>query len=180
MFATSACGVVDESGDESSVVVSGLPLTDYPSCTELGGPLVDHASFHATMGPYATVAGSPLRDFASGSPNVNTVHTQFTVTLPGSPGANEATVKYRPARTGDWSFFSNPPTTVQILDASGSVVPIELQHNVTRCPQLPRVVIARLTGGATCRFMLGPSPFSSVAVVAEKLTDFENALLQRR
>jgi hypothetical protein len=150
-------------------------VTDYPNCQILGAPLVTHACFHATNGPFETVPASAVRDFPADTPNVNAVHTHFTVTLPGSAGANEGTVKYRPARTGDWSILSNPLIPITVLDPSGAAVPIELAHAVAGCSLLPRAIVVRLTAGVTYRFVLGPASTGSVGLVFEKLTDFETA-----
>jgi hypothetical protein len=148
-------------------------VIDYPNCQLLGAPLISHACFHATNGPFQTVPASAVRDFPATTPNVNAVHTHFTVTLPGPAGANEGTVKYRPERTGDWSILFNPHVPFTVLDPSGAVVPIELAHAVSGCSQLPRAIVVRLTAGVTYRFVLGPASVGSMGLVLEKLTDFE-------
>ena len=64
-----------------------------------------------------------------------------------------------------------------LTGSTGSTqVPIELQHAVVGCPQLPKVVVVDLVANATYRLVLGPNPSeTSVAVVMEKLSDFETA-----
>ena len=154
---------------------SAAAVIDYPNCQILGASLVSHACFHATNGPFVTVPASAVRDFVAPTPNVNAVHTHFTVTLPGPAGANEGTVKYRPARTGDWAIFFNPVVPITVLDPSGTTIPIELAHDVAGCSQLPRVNVVRLTANVTYRLVLGPASVGSVGLVLEKLTDFETA-----
>jgi len=95
-LAAAGCSVPSE-----DLATRRASLLQYPGCTELGATLTDHACFHANFGPFVTVAASAVRDFGAATPNVNSVHTHYTVTLPGAPGVNEGTVKYRPARTGN-------------------------------------------------------------------------------
>ena len=145
-------------------------------CTRLGAPLIEHACFHAQFGPFVAVAGSATRTFPAAGPNLNTVHTHYTVTLPGSPGSNEGTVKYRPARTGDWALLTSPGVDVVVLDAAGSTVPTLLRHAVptAECAVLRDVHVVSLVAAQTYRFVIGPSPSEQIGIVIEKLSDFES------
>jgi hypothetical protein len=144
-------------------------------CTRLGSPLIEHACFHAQFGPFVTVAGSATRSFPATTPNINAAHTHYTVTLPGSPGANEGTVKYRPARTGDWAILTGVGVDLLVLDAAGAIVPTQLRHAVpaSDCSVLVEAHIVSLAAAQTYRFVFGPSPDPSVGLVIEKLSDFE-------
>jgi hypothetical protein len=145
------------------------------SCTRLGAPLVEHACFHAQFGPFVTVAGSATRSFPATTPNVNTVHTHYTVTLPGAAGANEGTVKYRPARTGDFAILTASSAGLLVLDAAGAAVPTQLRHAVPgdECGVLVEAHVVSLVAAQTYRFVIGPAAGTSVGLVIEKLSDFE-------
>jgi len=147
----------------------------YAGCSALGPALVDHACFHAQFGPFTAVAGSAVRNFGAATPNLNAVHTHYTVTLPGALGANEGTVKYRPARSGDWSIMTNPADVpLVVLNAAGQPMPVQLDHAVSSCAQLLRARVYNLNANETYRLVLGPSSTAlSAAVVVEKLSDFE-------
>jgi Putative metal-binding motif len=176
-------------------------LVDYPDCSELGAPLVEHACFHAERGPfgdgvqaYPLVASVPADTTAA--PNVNAVHSFFAVALPDSgAGVHEGGVRYRPNRTGDWAIFVTPdapvpapaPNTaappapdpprpmvpIRVLTAAGAMVPVELQQAVAGCNRLPRVGVHKLTAGQTYQIVLGPSGVPRAGLVLEKLADFE-------
>jgi hypothetical protein len=145
------------------------------SCTRLGAPLVEHACFHAQFGPFVTLAGSATRTFPATTPNVNTVHTHYTVTLPGAAGGNEGTVKYRPARTGDFAILTSSRTELLVLDAAGAAVPTQLRHAVPgdECGVLVEAHVVSLVAAQTYRLVIGPAAGTSVGLVIEKLSDFE-------
>jgi hypothetical protein len=151
------------------------PVPLESGCTGLGAPLIEHACFHAQFGPFVTLAGSATRSFPATTPNVNAAHTHYTVTLPGSPGANEGTVKYRPARTGDWAVLTGIGVDLLVLDAAGAIVPTLLRHAVSAdaCGVLVEAHVVSLVAAQTYRFVFGPSPGPSVGLVIEKLSDFE-------
>jgi hypothetical protein len=140
-----------------------------PGCSELGDTITEHACFHATNGPFQTVPASATRVFTAPTPNVNTVHTQFNVVL---PAGSEGTVKYRPARSGDWAIFTDPSVSLQVLDPAGAVLPVALTHAVAGCEHLSQVSVVGLTANTTYRVVFAPGP-STVGVVVEKLSDFE-------
>lgn len=144
----------------------------YPGCEELGAALVDHACFHATMGPFASVTASATRDFAAATPNINPVHTHYTIAL---PAGSEGTVKYRPQRTGAWTIMTDPNTSLTVLDAGGASRPVLLEGAVPSCAGLPYQRVYELQANATYRLVLGPTGGDEVAVVIEKLSDFETA-----
>jgi hypothetical protein len=151
------------------------PASLEAGCSRLAPPLVEHACFHAQFGPFVTVAGSATRTFPATAPNVNTSHTHYSVTLPGSPGSNEGTVKFRPARTGDWAILASPDVSLLVLDAAGATVPTLLRHAVPagECAVLRDVHVVSLVAGQTYRLVLGPSAATSIGLVIEKLSDFE-------
>jgi hypothetical protein len=160
----------------SDLSVDTEPAELEVGCTRLGAPLIEHACFHAQFGPFVSVAGSPTRTFPAAAPNLNTAHTRYAVTLPGSPGNNEGTVKYRPARTGDWAILTSPDVDVLVLDAAGATVPTLLRHAVptAECAVLQDVHVVSLVAAQTYRVVIGPSPSQQVGIVIEKLSDFES------
>jgi hypothetical protein len=145
------------------------------SCTQVGAALVEHGCFHAEHGPFASVLASATQSFPGTSPNISTAHTQYTVELPGAPGDNEGTVKYRPLRSGAWAFLVAPDVSLQILDPSDQEVPIELRHDIApaTCGLFTEVHVATLAAGTTYRVVFGPSPHQQIGVVLEKLSDFD-------
>ncbi|MDX2088057.1 MAG: putative metal-binding motif-containing protein [Kofleriaceae bacterium] len=138
------------------------------TCTELGEPLIAHTCIHAELGPFVTVTASTASDFAGTSPNVNAVHTYFTVMLAATGG----TVKYRPARSGDWAVFSDPPGAVTVLDAAGNTLTSVLTHAVTACTGIPEVRVYPLVANATYRLRFAPQQDQRAAVVLEHVPDF--------
>jgi hypothetical protein len=135
--------------------------------------MTDHSCTHADFGPFVSVNASARRDFAAASPNVNSVHTHYTITLPGSPGANEGTVKYRPQRSGEWAMYVAPTTSLTLLDSTGNAVPLVIQQSIGSCALLNHAYVFNLTALATYRLVLGPSAGTTAAVVIERLDDFQ-------
>jgi cysteine-rich repeat protein len=134
-------------------------------------PMTEHSCGHAEFGPFSVVSASVSREFPAASPNVNSVHTHYTVTLP--PGGSEGTVKYRPQRSGEWAFYVAPATPVTLLDATGSSVPVLMQQPIHSCSLLNHAYVFNLTALATYRLVLGSSGSAAPAVVIEKLDDFQ-------
>jgi len=134
-------------------------------------PMTEHSCGHAEFGPFAVVSASASREFAAASPNVNSVHTHYTVTLPS--GASEGTVKYRPQRSGEWVFYVAPTTPVTLLDAAGNAVPLVMQQPIQSCSLLNHAYVFNLTALATYRLVLGSGGSGAPAVVIERLDDFQ-------
>jgi hypothetical protein len=135
--------------------------------------MTDHSCGHADFGPFVSVSASASRNFTAASPNVNSVHTHYTIALPGTPGSNEGTVKYRPQRGGEWAMYVAPTTSLTLLDATGNAVPLVMQQSIRSCALLNHAYVFNLTALATYRLVLGPSANAQAAVVIEKLDDFQ-------
>ncbi len=144
-------------------------------CTELGPSVVSHACFHAENGPFQSVIASSNINFSGSTPNVNTTHAHYTITLPGALGSNKGAVKFKPGRSGDWAIFLDPAVSLQVLDAAGVARPVLLAHDIDAgdCSALSRVVVVNLSSSVTYRFVFGPSSTSStVGLVLERVDDF--------
>ena len=128
---------------------------------------MDHGCFHAQFGPFQTVTGSAST--TGTAPNINTIHTQYTVNLTSGGGS----VTYRPARSGDWTMMIDPGISVTVLDPGGAEVPLLLTDSNTGCSQLPLARVYNLTANTVYRFVFGPSSAATVDIVMEKLSDFE-------
>ena len=144
-------------------------------CTALGASIISHVCFHANYGPFQSVTGSSSTSFSGSSPNVNATHTHHTVSLPGSLGSHQGTVKFTPGSSGDWAIFLEPDVSLQVLDASGTALSVLLTHTIPSgdCSELSRVAVVNMSASNTYRLVLGPSSsVSSVGVVLERVDDF--------
>lgn len=152
-----------------SVFAEGVAAQEsppYPGCEMLGTSLEQHACFHAAIGPFITVAGNQTAN----PPNVNAVHTHYTVQL----GVGGGEVSYRPARDGSWSLFSSTPLPITVLDSDGIEVTAQLSVESVHCAQLQRVQVYSLAANVRYRVVLGSTEQSSVGLVFERLADFES------
>lgn len=139
---------------------------------ELGVGLIDHSCFHTTNGPFATVTATPGTTATAATPNIDEVHTHFSVTI---DPAQHNVVTYMPVRTGNWAIFGHPDVPHTVLDAAGQPVPVELVHMVPACSGIPIVRVYALTALNRYTLRLGPSatPATTTIVVVEKVSDFE-------
>lgn len=140
------------------------------TCAGLGAPLTDHSCFHAMHGPFVTVTATAGADPVSGTPQVDAVHTEYTVQLPASP----ATVTYQPLRSGLWVVFHAPSSVqLQVVDPV-TQQPLAVPYSTpqTGCSALALAQVFELTALVryTLRLVGGTAP--SQKLVIEKLDDF--------
>lgn len=139
---------------------------------ELGIPLIEHSCFHTTNGPFAEVAATAGGAPSAGTPNVDPVHTHYTVAIdPAQPNV----VTYMPVRSGNWAIFGDLDVPHEVLDGAGAPLPVKLEHAVAGCPALPIVRVFALTALTRYTLRLGPasSGVRTTRVVIEKVSDFE-------
>lgn len=159
---------------EPTAVAQHRQALEAPECTALGNALVDHSCGHVMFGPFQMVTADPNVDFSAAQPNINPVHTQYTVTVPESAaGVRSGTVKYRVQRTGRWIVFANPVFDVPLLNAAGAPMPSSFMEEPAGCTGLGIGRQYELTANETYRLRLDASPSAQVKIIIEKLEDFE-------
>ncbi len=142
-------------------------------CTALGPSILEHSCEHVASGPYAAVTASATDSFSGTSPNINTTHTYYTVTLPGSGGSYTGTVKFVPGRTGSWAFLVSEDLSLTVKNSSGTTLTAALTDGVSGSTcALTKAVVYNFTSGATYRVTFGPTTVSSVGVQAERVEDY--------
>jgi hypothetical protein len=137
---------------------------------ELGQGLVEHSCFHTTFGPFVEVVAEMGETATAATPNVDTVHTYYSVRL--TPNVVNV-VTYRPERTGNWVLFREADLPQRVLRADGSEVPVLLSHAVPSCSGLPEARVFPLEAGQRYRILLGPTPRAQTFVELEKVSDFD-------
>ncbi|XXF78763.1 putative metal-binding motif-containing protein [Myxococcaceae bacterium GXIMD 01537] len=163
-----ACGALDESGQgEAEQREQALEA----GCTQLNTSITSHTCAHANSpSDQLAVTASATRTFAGTTPNINTTHKYYTVTLPA--GA-EGTVKFVPPSTGSWAFFLDEAVAFTVLDASGNTVASDLSHSVSQAGcALTTVSVHGLTSGNTYRLVLGTASGDTVGVSTERVEDY--------
>lgn len=172
-----ACGPVGSEEQELAEQREALEA----GCTQLGTWVTEHACEHVTGGPYASVTAKSAELFSTTTPNINTSHTYYTVTLPGSGGSYKGTVRFVPSRTNSWAFFTNPDVPVKLTNSSGTVFTPALSHTVSGCG-LQRVTVYNLTqnGSRSLYYLLtlGTTSSSSVGVSVERVEEHNRYYFQ--
>lgn len=139
---------------------------------ELGDLLVEHSCFHSTNGPFSSVTATLGPDPVAATPNVDPVHTHYSVTVSPSVVNN---VVYTPVRSGTWAIFTDEAVPLEVVPLGGAAQAVRLSHRVSACPALPLVRVYTLTAGQ--RYVLRLGPLSSgdtvTPLVLEKISDFE-------
>jgi len=147
-------------------------------CSEVGAAATDHTCQHGQFGPFAAVTAQAYPGAVI--TNVNTVHTYFTVELPGAPGANRSAVRYRPNATGPYAFYLRENYPIVVRDSDGEAVPVLFGHAVTTCNVAESltwvVVVESLEAAGTYYIDIGPIASSSVSFAIEFLPEFTNWL----
>lgn len=157
--------------DETAPVSSTLALE--PGCTAIGSPLIDHACIHVTDGSAQSVTASSTLSFSGSTPNVNTTHTFWTVSIPGSGSTRAGAVKYTPLSGGDWAILQNgsEPFTVVRHSTGATIAPVLLQ-SIATCTGITRLQVYPLSAGITYRLVFGPTSTASTQLVFERVSDF--------
>lgn len=165
-----ACGPVSTSEEES---FEQQEQTLEAGCTALGPQINSHSCQHVSSGPYAALTASATETFSGTSPNINTTHTYYTVTLPASGSSYKGTVKFVPGTSGSWAFQLSQDIPVALKDSAGNTLTAALSDplNSSTCA-LTRAVVYNLTGGSTYRLVIGTASVSSVGVAAERVEDY--------
>jgi hypothetical protein len=142
-------------------------------CTALGPEMLEHSCEHVVNGPFASVTASSTENFSSTSPHINNTHTYNTVTLPGSGGTYQGTVKFVPGKSGAWAFMLSVDLPVTVKDSNGNTLTAALTDSLdgSTCA-LTKAVVYDLTKSATYRVIFGPTTVSTVGVAAERVEDY--------
>jgi hypothetical protein len=142
-------------------------------CTALGPSILEHSCEHATLGPFGSVTASATDSFTSTSPNINSTHTYYTVTLPASGSSYTGTVKFVPGRAGSWAFFLSEDISITVKDSSGNTLTAALTDGLSGSTcALTKAVVYNLSKNATYRVTFGPASTSTVGVSVERVEDY--------
>ncbi len=126
-------------------------------------PVLEHSCLHVTNGPYATVSA-----VSSGvAPNVNAVHTAFTINLPSMGGASEVT--YRPNGGGEYVFYTSEDVLLTLLDPSNAEVAVAYREEVVDCSGFKAARVYVLESAMKYRVVLGASTLISVTLLIENV-----------
>jgi Putative metal-binding motif len=138
-------------------------------CRALGEALVEHSCFHSTFGPFNSVQATPGETPTQTTPNVDPVHTEFRVGLPGAGTAHVVT--YAPEREGAWIVFTNQDVEVTLLYHGVPVTSIMDQSGGTGCAALAFAQVYELER-ARYTVHIAPTEADSLVLVIEYGADF--------
>jgi hypothetical protein len=128
--------------------------------------VIEHACEHAELGPFVDLTAGQVG--GTTSPNVNTPHTAYVITLPAADGAFAGEVRYRPVESGDFALLVDPDVSVTVFDDSGAEVEIEDQRDASACPALSLLYLVELEAGLEYRLVFGPSASGEVLLLIEE------------
>lgn len=140
-------------------------------CADLGPALVEHSCFHSIYGPFVSLAAQAGSEWDMATPNVDAVHTEYRLSLP----AGKSTVTYEPTRSGTYAVFLGRPHALEFRTEEGSVVPVELETNITDCAGLPLARVISLSEGERYGLFFEADEAGQLVVVLEYLDDFLTA-----
>ncbi|TPV94497.1 MAG: hypothetical protein B7733_14745 [Myxococcales bacterium FL481] len=139
-------------------------------CAALGRALIQHSCFHAQHGPFVDVLAGAGEQPAAHTPNVDNVHTHYSVTV----GPDNVSVTYTPKRPGSWVIFGSPDIEPQLRDVHGAdVVPLMVEDVTDACPGLPQAQLYVLDAHARYTLVYTASVLSTTPLVIENLHDFD-------
>lgn len=124
----------------------------------------EHACWHTTNGPFATVQASPTQQ-----PRVDAFHTWYTVKLRPEGGQSVGTFSYRAFATGRFVAYLSTPDVPLAFSEGQLPVPILGQQASTACPGIRHMVGVELTKGVTYTLQLGPTSLPELNMVIEYL-----------
>lgn len=171
--ATSDSGLVptDSGAQDAATSDSGTVRDAGPACTI--DPVLEHSCLHVTYGPFATVAS-----VASGTPpNVNTVHTSYTVQLPQDQAG---LITYRPTGSGPYVFYLGSDVALRLIDPLGSELSASHVEVVTACAGLETARVYDLTSGTKYQLAIGPGDAQSVTLIIENVESLAPAGWEQR
>src|SRR5688572_4623066 len=122
-----SAGGVDAGAGSSGPAEAQIALDQDGECL-VSDEVVEHSCLHANYGPFAATAAQayPGTVFS----NIDTPHTAYNVTLPGSGGSYRGAVLYRPAASGDHAFFMMPGVPLSLITSGGTAVPLEREGDI--------------------------------------------------
>ena len=132
----------------------------------------EHACWHVTHGPYATVSASVER-----SPRVDAFHTHYTVKLRPEAGQYVGTFQFKAYATGDFvAYLSDASIPFAFVESARGVVPpaasapipASLRDGVCQ-GGLVHMVGYELTDKVLYTVTLGPTSLSELGLVIEHL-----------
>jgi len=156
-----ACGPITE--EELDVAQRDQPLES--TCTALGSQITEHACYHSNR-PADHVSKTATSGLTATTPNVNTPHKHYDVTLPSGAAG---TVQFQPATTGSWALYLTQNISVTVKNGATVIAPA-LSHavSVSGCA-LNTVKVYDLDSTLTYQVELGATAGNLVGVVPEEL-----------
>ncbi|MBN8230803.1 hypothetical protein JYK02_25130 [Corallococcus macrosporus] len=125
----------------------------------------EHACFHVTNGPFATVTASPERQ-----PRVDDFHTHYTVKLRPENGQSVGTFSFKAWASGDFVLYlSTPDVAVTVKEGERVVAPVATQATGAFCEGLKHMVGYELTDKVQYTVTFGPTARTELGLVIEHL-----------
>ncbi|NNB88365.1 hypothetical protein HJC10_31170 [Corallococcus exiguus] len=137
-----------------------VPRTDFDF-----GDNGEHACWHVTNGPFATVTASPERQ-----PRVDDFHTHYTVQLRPENGQSVGTFSFKAWASGDFILYlSTPDVAVTVKEGERVVEPMGTQATGGFCDGLKQMVGYELTDKVQYTVTFGPTANTGLGLVIEHL-----------
>ncbi|RKH03961.1 hypothetical protein [Corallococcus carmarthensis] len=125
----------------------------------------EHACWHVTNGPFATVTASPERQ-----PRVDDFHTHYTVKLRPENGQSVGTFGFKAWASGDFVLYlSTPDVAVTVKEGERVVEPVGAQATGPFCDGLKQMVGYELTDKVQYTVTFGPTARTGLGLVIEHL-----------
>ena len=158
-----ACGPITE--EELDVMQREQPLES--TCTSLGSQINAHACAHSNTSA-DHLSRTATSGLTSSTPNVNTKHKQYDVTLPAGAAG---TVTFKPANTGSWAFYFTQNIPFALKNGTSPLSPA-LAHGifVSGC-SLTHAKVYDLDSTVTYQLELGAAQGNLVGLIPEELAD---------
>ncbi|MHA7634383.1 hypothetical protein [Corallococcus sp. M7] len=152
--------VASEAGLSCVADPNYVPRTDFDF-----GDNGEHACWHVTHGPFATVTASPERQ-----PRVDDFHTHYTIQLRPENGQSVGTFSFKAWASGDFILYlSTPDVTVTVKEGERVVEPLGTQATGGFCDGLKQMVGYELTDKVQYTVTFGPTPLTNLGLVIEHL-----------
>jgi hypothetical protein len=163
VLSLAACGPSSETEPE----VSQQPQSLEAGCTALSPAIATHSCIHANNSA-DHVALTATSGLTGSTPNLNTSHKFYDVTLPSGAAG---TVKFKPPTTGSWAFYLTQNISVTVKNG-GTPLSSPLSHAVSSGCSLTNVVVYDLSSTITYEVILGAASGNLVGVVPERVEDY--------
>jgi cysteine-rich repeat protein len=161
----------EECDDGNAANGDGCSSTCWLECEEIGAAATDHTCLHASFGPYDT---APAQEYPPGFifGTVDSPHTHYTVSLPGTHGTTRSAVSYWPTSKGTFAIYTKGKIPLEVTTEALAAVPLRIEHEVSTCSDpssLTWVRVFQLSDDAPYYVVFGPTTDTHAVLVIERL-----------